>query len=84
MEAEESEGKMRLPLQQKQALTDRQAPRCRQAKRKTKTKILDVFVETTGYHRKYSPQLPAHWGKETFLTVDGKPIYGPETISPQE
>jgi hypothetical protein len=71
---EGSEDNMGLPLSAKQALTGKQAPRYRQASRKMKTKILDEFVAATGYNRKYALHLLAHWGKETFLTVDGKPV----------
>jgi hypothetical protein len=71
---EGSEENMRLSMKEKQALTGRQAPRYRQADKKTKTKILDEFVEATGYNRKYALHMLTHWGKETFLTVDGKPV----------
>jgi hypothetical protein len=37
-----------------------------------KSKILDEFVQHTGYNRKYALHILTHWGKETFLTVDGK------------
>jgi hypothetical protein len=70
---EGSEDNMGLLLSEKKALTGKQAPRYRQASRKMKTKILDEFVAAAGYNRKYALHLLTIWGKETFLTVDGKP-----------
>jgi hypothetical protein len=46
-----------LTLRQKQALTGKQAPRCRQSERKMKTKILDEFTAAAGYNRKYALRL---------------------------
>jgi hypothetical protein len=36
--------------------------------------MLDEFVRHTGYNRTYALHLLTRWGKETFLTVDGKPV----------
>jgi hypothetical protein len=63
---------MRLTMKEKQALTGRPAPRYRQATKKTKSKILDEFVEASGYNRKYALHILTHWGKGTFFIVDGK------------
>jgi hypothetical protein len=71
---EGSEDYMRLTMREKQALTGRQAPRYRRADKKMKSKILDEFVAATGYNRKYALHILTHWGKETFLTGDGKPV----------
>jgi hypothetical protein len=49
-------------------------PHCRQSDKKTKSKILDEFVRQTGCNRKYALHLLTHWGKETFLMVEGKPV----------
>jgi hypothetical protein len=65
---------MELTMKEKQALTGKQAPRYRQSDKKTKTKILDKFVQATGYNRKYALHILTHWGKETFLTGEGKPV----------
>jgi hypothetical protein len=65
---------MGLPLSVKQALTGELAPRYRTAGKTEKTKILDGFIRQTGYNRKYALHLLTHWGKETFLAVDGKPV----------
>jgi hypothetical protein len=58
----------------KQTLTGNLAPHYRQAGKKEKTKILDEFIRQTGYNRKYALHLLTHWGKSTFLAVDGKPV----------
>jgi hypothetical protein len=58
----------------KQTLTGNLASHYRQAGKKEKTKILDEFIRRTGYNRKYALYLLTHWGKKTFLTVDGKPV----------
>jgi hypothetical protein len=72
---EGSEGCMGFSMKEKQALTREYAPRYRQsASRKEKTGVLDEYIRLTGYHRKYALLLLARWGKETFLTVDGKPV----------
>jgi hypothetical protein len=65
---------MGLTLQQKQAWTGEFAPRYRQSDKKEKTRILDEFVQATGYNRKYALHILTHWGKETWLTLDGKPV----------
>jgi hypothetical protein len=36
--------------------------------------MLDELVRHTGYHRTYALPVLSRWGKETFLTVDGKPV----------
>jgi hypothetical protein len=59
-------------MKEKQTLT-RDAPRYRPADRKTKSGILDEYSRLTGFHRKYAMALLKGWGKETFLSVEGKP-----------
>jgi hypothetical protein len=46
----------------------------RKAGKKEKSNMLDEFVRHTGYNRKYALHLLTRWGKETFFTVDGKPV----------
>jgi hypothetical protein len=65
---------MGLNLKTKQALTGELAPQYRQAGKKEKSKMLDEYTRHTGYNRKYALHILTHWGKETWLTVDGKPV----------
>jgi hypothetical protein len=51
---EGSEGFMGLTMKEKQAGTGGIAPRYRQSDKKGKTRILDEFVQATGYNRKYA------------------------------
>jgi hypothetical protein len=65
---------MGLNMKEKQAWTGEIAPRYRRSGKKEKTRILDGFVQATGYNRKYAPHILTRWGKETFLLVNGKPV----------
>jgi hypothetical protein len=65
---------MGFTMREKQAWTGEIAPRYQQADKKGKTRILDEFVQASGYNRKYALHILTHWGKETFLRVDGKPV----------
>jgi hypothetical protein len=65
---------MGLTLKEKQAWTGEIASRYRQSDKKGKTGSLDEFVQATGYNRKYAVHILSHWGKETWLTADGKPV----------
>jgi hypothetical protein len=65
---------MGLTLKEKRAWIGEIAPRYRQSDKKSKTRILDEFVQATGYNRKYAVHILTQWGKETWLTVNGKPV----------
>ena len=65
---------MELTMSQKQALTDKIANRYRKSTKQEKQKILDEFVENTGYHRKYAIYLLTHWGTYTTVTLAGKQV----------
>ena len=54
---------MGLTMKDKKALTQELAKRYRRSDRKQKTAILDEFIKTTGYRRKYAIHLLANWGK---------------------
>jgi hypothetical protein len=69
-----SEDVMGLSMNVKKALTGELAPQYRRAGKKEKSKMLDEFVRQTGYNRKYALHMLTHWGKDIFLTVDGKPV----------
>jgi len=56
-------------------LTAEKARQYREAKtRKDKGRILDAFIDDTGYHRKYAISILNGEGKVKMLTIDGKPV----------
>jgi hypothetical protein len=61
-------------MKTRQALTNGTAKRYRTAGRKGKTKILDEFVEHTGYCRKYALHVLANWEKLHVARLDGQQI----------
>jgi len=65
---------MRLPMYIRRVLTDAQASKYRASTFQEKQRILDEFVASTGYNRKYASHLLAHWGLSTFMMIDGKPV----------
>ena len=65
---------MRLSMEAKRQLTKIKAIKYRKENKKGKTKILNEFIETTGYTRKYAIHLLANWGKEKIIKIDGKPV----------
>jgi hypothetical protein len=54
---------MELNLKEKQKLTAITAKKYRAATKKGKTKILDTFIEQTGYDRKYAIHILSNEGK---------------------
>jgi hypothetical protein len=68
------EGQMGLDMKDKKKLTGVLSKRYQKAGKKDKTKILDEFVETAGYNRKYALHLLANWGKSTLVNADGKTV----------
>jgi len=54
---------MELTLKERQKLTKVTSKKYRVAKKKDKTKILDTFIEQTGYGRKYAIHILANEGK---------------------
>lgn len=55
---------MELSMRSRKELTVRQARRYRQAKRTLKSRILDEFVEATGYNRDYAAMLLRGYGRD--------------------
>ena len=60
---------MGLAMSTRRELTEQLARRYRRASRKEKGVILDEFVETTGYQRKYAIQLLNWWGAAACCTA---------------
>tara|TARA_B100000315_G_C14520295_1_gene561207 strand:+ start:148 stop:1371 length:1224 start_codon:yes stop_codon:yes gene_type:complete len=65
---------MGLTMKERKSLTRETAPRYRRADKKGKHRILDEFVETSGYNRKYAIHLLSNWGKRKRRYIDGKPV----------
>lgn len=65
---------MGLTMREKQSITRETVQRYRQADRKSKQIILDEFVQTTGYNRKYAIHLLANWGKKHVRIVEGEAV----------
>ena len=65
---------MGLSMSEKRSITRETAVRYRKSDRKGKKTILDEFVRTTGYNRKYAIHLLSNWGKEQVRMVDGQAV----------
>lgn len=55
---------MRLTMREKKALVKATASRYRRSTKKAKKKVLDEFVESTGYNRSYASLILSKYGKE--------------------
>ncbi|GHV33538.1 hypothetical protein AGMMS4952_25510 [Spirochaetia bacterium] len=80
---------MGLKMSEKKALTKEISARYRQAERKEKTAILDEFIKTSGYNRKYASRMLKQQelkkrGKATkkkrASNHQGKLVYGPDFV----
>ena len=67
---------MGLTMKDKKALMQELAKRYRRSDRKQKTAILDDFIKTTGYRRKYAIHLLANWGKRNTRVIDRELVSG--------
>jgi len=63
---------MRLTKMMRNTLTQAQASRYRVSSYQQKRRILDEFVASTGYNRKYASHLLSHWGLSTYTRIDGE------------
>lgn len=63
---------MGLSMKEKKALTQVLAKRYRKGSRDQKKRILDEFVKTTGYNRKYAIHLLINWGRTICRHIDGE------------
>jgi len=61
-------------MKEKQAVTKQVSRRYRKARKKEKGKILDEFVETTRYTRKYASWILRMWGRKRYVRIDGELI----------
>jgi hypothetical protein len=65
---------MGLTMQEKKALARVTSKRYQKAGKKEKTQILDEFVKSTKYNRKYALHILANWGKTITACLDGKTV----------
>ena len=65
---------MRLKMSEKRAVTAKISQRYRQSGKKEKSRILDEYVELTGYNRKHAITLLTNWGKRKTMIIDDKPV----------
>lgn len=65
---------MGLTMKEKKALTKTLAQRYRKSNKESKTRILDEFIQTTGYNRKYAIHLLANYGLKQIRYIDGKAV----------
>lgn len=61
-------------MSEKRSVTRKTAVRYRESDRKGKKAILDEFVKTTEYNRKYAIHLLSNWGKEQVRMVNGQAV----------
>jgi len=59
--------KVRLELSTRNAVTRETSRRYRKAGKKEKGRILNEFIELTGYNRKYAIHILANWGKRKLI-----------------
>jgi hypothetical protein len=65
---------MGLEMKEKKKITATVSKRYKAADKKGKTRILDEFVATTGYNRKYALHILKNHGRTVCGTADGKPV----------
>ena len=63
---------MGLTMKERKALINQTATRYRRSSKKEKGKILDEFVLTTGYTRKYASWILRLWGTKRYVRIDGQ------------
>ncbi len=61
-------------MRAKHEVIDRTCARYRRARKSTKGKILDEFIQTTGYARKYAAWILSHWRQTVVERIRGKVI----------
>ncbi len=63
---------MGLTMSERKALTRQTAARYRRSAKKKKGKILDEFIASTKYTRKYGSWILRNWGKRKIVRLDGE------------
>lgn len=65
---------MGLSMYVKRAMVEKVAGRYRRARKKEKKEILDEFVKTTDYNRKYASYLLSNWGRKIIIRKNGQTL----------
>ena len=65
---------MELSMQVKRAVVEKLAGRYRRARKKEKKTILDEFIQTTDYNRKYASYLLSNWGRKIIIRKGGQTL----------
>lgn len=65
---------MGLTMRERKAVIKQTAARYRRSSKKQKAKILDEFVETTGYNRRYAGWILRNWYKKRYIRLEGQLI----------
>ena len=65
---------MGLTVSERKALIRKHATRYRKSTKKQKSKILDEFVHSTDYSRKYASWILRNWGKKRIVFLNGELI----------
>jgi hypothetical protein len=65
---------MGLTMSERNALTNEVSKRYQKSERKEKTLILNEFIQTTGYSRKYALHKLANWRKTTTVQIDRETV----------
>jgi hypothetical protein len=65
---------MELPMYVRYQVIAVTHARYKKARKAKKSKILDEFVASSGYSRKYAAWILGHWGKQVQAVVDGRKV----------
>ena len=67
--------KKEISMRVRKVISKEVAKRYQKARKKEKSKILDEFIELTGYNRKYGSWLLRNWGREVVVWRGGRRIW---------
>ncbi len=65
---------MRLTMKEKQKVIQQVSKRYQKSRKKEKGRILDEFVQITGYNRSYASYVLKNWDKKVYTRIGGKSV----------